>query len=265
MSALDRILKSYRDAAKTEREKGTYFERLSVAFLKNDLVQRQQYSDVCTFAEWAAANGEDGRDTGIDLVAKLRDQEGFVAIQCKFYSPQHRVQKKDIDSFLSASSRHPFVYRVVIDTTEVDWSDNADSTIAKQIIPVVRIGLNALRDSAIDWSAFEVDSKKIKLRSKKALLEHQQQALTAVVSGFGDHDRGKLIMACGTGKTFTALKIAENLAGEGKRVLVLVPSLALIAQTVREWSNDTKVGLRSFAVCSDVQVGKRRKAHKRCC
>ena len=259
MSALDRILKSYRDAAKTEREKGTYFERLSVAFLKNDLVQRQQYSDVWTFGEWAAANGEDGRDTGIDLVAKLRDEEGFVAIQCKFYSPQHRVQKKDIDSFLSASSRHPFVYRVVIDTTEVDWSEPADSTIAKQIIPVVRIGLNALRDSAIDWSAFEVDSKKIKLRPKKALLEHQQQALTSVVSGFGDHDRGKLIMACGTGKTFTALKIAEKLAGEGKRVLVLVPSLALIAQTVREWTNDTKVGLRSFAVCSDTQVGKRLK------
>ena len=259
MSALDRILKSYRDAAVTEREKGTYFERLSVAFLKNDPVQRQQYSDVWTFGEWAAANEEDGRDTGIDLVAKLRDEEGFAAIQCKFYSPQHRVQKKDIDSFLSASSRRPFVYRVVIDTTEVDWSDNADSTIAKQIIPVVRIGLNALRDSAIDWSAFEVDSKKIKLRSKKALLDHQRQALTAVVSGFAEHDRGKLIMACGTGKTFTALKIAENLAGEGKRVLVLVPSLALIAQTVREWSNDTKVGLRSFAVCSDVQVGKRRK------
>ena len=259
MSALDRILKSYRDAAVTEREKGTYFERLSVEFLKNDRVQSQEYSDVCTFAEWAAANGEDGRDMGIDLVAKLRDEEGFAAIQCKFYSPQHRVQKKDIDSFLSASSRHPFVHRVVIDTTEVDWSETADFTIANQIIPVVRIGLTALRNSAIDWSAFEVDSKKIKLRPKKALLEHQQQALTAVKSGFREHDRGKLIMACGTGKTFTALKIAENLAGEGKRVLVLVPSLALVAQTVREWTNDTKIGLRSFAVCSDVQVGKRRK------
>ena len=259
MSALDRILKSYRDAAVTEREKGTYFERLSVAFLKNDLVQSGRYSDVWTFGKWAAANGEDGRDTGIDLVAELRNEEGFVAIQCKFYSPQHRVKKKDIDSFLSASSRHPFVHRVVIDTTEVDWSKNADFTIANQSIPVVRIGLTALRNSAIDWSAFEVDSKKIKLRPKKALLEHQQQALTAVESGFGEHDRGKLIMACGTGKTFTALKIAENLAGEGKRVLVLVPSLALIAQTVREWTNDTKVGLRSFAVCSDVQVGKRRK------
>ena len=258
MSALDRILKHYRDVAKTEREKGTYFERLSVAFLKHDLVQAQQYSDVCTFAEWAAANGEDGRDRGIDLVAKLRDEEGFAAIQCKFYSPQHRVQKKDIDSFLSASSRPPFVRRVVIDSTEVDWSENADFTIANQSIPVVRIGLTALRNSAIDWNVFEV-TEKVKMQSKKALQDHQQQACTAVESGFREHDRGKLIMACGTGKTFTALKIAENLAGKGKRVLVLVPSLALVAQTVREWTNDTKIELRSFAVCSDVQVGKRRK------
>ena len=152
----------------------------------------------------------------------------------------------------------PFVHRVVIDTTEVDWSEPADFTIANQSIPVVRIGLTALRNSAIDWSAFEA-TEKIKMQSKKALQEHQEQACTAVESGFREHDRGKLIMACGTGKTFTALKIAENLAGKGKRVLVLVPSLALVAQTVREWTNDTKIELRSFAVCSDVQVGKRRK------
>ncbi|MGG7646297.1 DEAD/DEAH box helicase [Rhodovulum sp. YNF3179] len=258
MSALDRILKSYRDAAVTEREKGTYFERLALAYLKNDLVQVQQYSDVWTFGEWAAANGEDGRDTGIDLVAKLRDEEGYAAIQCKFYSPQHRIQKRDIDSFLSASSRQPFARRVFIDTTEVDWSENADATITNQSIPVVRVGLTALRESAIDWSVFEA-TEEVKLQTKKSLRSHQLQALEHVQAGFAEHDRGKLIMACGTGKTFTALKIAENLAGKGKRVLFLVPSLALIAQTVREWTNDTETELRSFAVCSDAQVGKRRK------
>lgn len=258
MSALDRILKSYRDAAVTEREKGTYFERLALAYLKNDLVQVQQYSDVWTFGEWAAAHGEDGRDTGIDLVAKLRDEEGYAAIQCKFYSPQHRIQKRDVDSFLSASSRQPFARRVFIDTTEVDWSENADATIANQSIPVVRIGLTALRESAIDWTVFEA-TEEVKLQTKKSLRSHQLQALEHVQAGFAKHDRGKLIMACGTGKTFTALKIAEILAGKGKRVLFLVPSLALIAQTVREWTNDTETELRSFAVCSDAQVGKRRK------
>lgn len=258
MSALDRILASYRDAAVSEREKGTYFERLAAAYLRFDPVQVQQFSDVWTYADWARERGSDGRDTGIDLVAKLRDEDGFAAVQCKFYSPKHTIQKKDIDSFLSASSKAPFHRRVFIDTTEVDWSGNADDTIRDQHIPVIRIGLDALRESAIDWTLFEATAE-IKLQPKKSLLEHQRHALSAVEKGFADHDRGKLIMACGTGKTYTALKIAEHLAGKGKRVLFVVPSLALIAQTVREWTKDTDTELRSFAVCSDVQVGKRRK------
>jgi predicted helicase len=258
MSALDRILQSYRTAAVTEREKGTYFERLTLAYLKNDLVQAQQYSDVWTYGQWAKDNGLSAKDIGIDLVAKLRDEDGYAAIQCKFYSAQHKIQKGDIESFLSASSKPPFARRVFIDTTEVDWGTNAEDTISNQSIPVLRIGLTALRESAIDWSVFEA-TQEIKLTDKKKLRIHQQQALDAVEKGFAEDDRGKLIMACGTGKTFTALKIAEAVAGKGKRVLFLVPSLALIAQTVREWTNDTETELRSFAVCSDAQVGKRRK------
>jgi predicted helicase len=258
MSALDRLLASYRAAAVTEREKGTYFERLAVAYLRNDPVQAQEFSQVWSYADWAKERGVDGRDTGIDLVAKLRSEDGYAAIQCKFFSAKHAIQKKDIDSFLSASSKPPFQRRVFIDTTEVDWSGNAEDTIRDQHIPVIRIGLEALRESAIDWAAFEATSE-IKLQPKKSLLEHQRQALEAVEQGFALHDRGKLLMACGTGKTYTALKIAEHYAGKGKRVLFVVPSLALIAQTVREWTKDTDTELRSFAVCSDSQVGKRRK------
>nr|WP_245875736.1 DEAD/DEAH box helicase family protein [Puniceibacterium antarcticum] len=77
-------------------------------------------------------------------------------------------------------------------------------------------------------------------------------------SGLAEADRGKLIMACGTGKTVTSLKIAEDLVCAGGRVLFMVPSLALMSQTVREWTNDTDTPLRSLAVCSDAQVGKRR-------
>ena len=258
MSALDHLLQSYRRAAVTEREKGTYFERLVVAFLRNDPVQSQQYSEVWSFADWAKANGLDGRDTGIDLVAKLANDDGYAAVQCKFYAANYRIQKKDFDGFLSASSTRHFVRRVFIDTTEQDWSENAEATIANQVIPVVRIGLEGLRESAIDWNRFEATAQVV-LQPKKQLRQHQLDALTAVEAGFGENDRGKLIMACGTGKTFTALKIAERLAGKGKRVLFLVPSLALISQTVREWTKDAELELRSFAVCSDVQVGKRRK------
>ena len=259
MSALDRLLTSYRDAAATEREKGTYFERLAVAYLRNDPVQTTQFSQVWHFTDWAKEHGFDGRDTGIDLVAKLKDEDGFAAIQCKFYSAKHVIQKKDIDSFLSASAKPPFVRRVFIDTTEVNWSVNAEDTIRDQHIPVVRVGLDALRESAVDWAAFEATAE-IKLLAKKGLRQHQREALEAVEAGFAKSDRGKLIMACGTGKTFTALKIAEHIAGKGKRVLFVVPSLALIAQTVREWTKDTDTPLRSFAVCSDAQVGKRRKS-----
>ncbi|WP_415902828.1 DEAD/DEAH box helicase [Neptuniibacter sp. QD29_5] len=261
MDALDKLLEQYREAAVTEREKGTYFERLTLAYLKNDPIQKQLYSNAWTHTEWAHVNGEDGKDIGIDLVAEMADGSGFAAIQCKFYAPHKKIAKKDIDSFLSASSKSPFVLRVFIDTTEADWNSNAENTITNQSIPVIRIGLQALRESSVDWSQFDAEHQTtITLKPKKSLRLHQQQALEAVENGFNGNDRGKLIMACGTGKTYTSLKIAEHLAGKGKRVLFLVPSLALISQTVREWTSDTETELRSFAVCSDSQVGQKRKS-----
>lgn len=257
MSALDDLLQSYRDAAVTEREQGTYLERLSCAFLTADPVQGEEYVQVWTWTDWAAENGWNGKDVGIDLVAKLRNEEGFAAVQCKFYCAQHRIQKADIDSFISASGKDPFVRRVVIDTTEVPWGANAEEMIAGQSIPVVRLSLTHLRESPIDWTIFGIRGEAV-LSEKKKLRPHQVEALDAVRAGLAKADRGKLIMACGTGKTFTSLKIAEDLVGKGGRVLFMVPSLALMSQTVREWTNDTDTPLRSFAVCSDAQVGKRR-------
>ncbi|WP_299790829.1 type ISP restriction/modification enzyme [uncultured Marivita sp.] len=251
------LLRSYRDAARTERDKGTYFERFAAAFLINDPVQAEQYESVLPYAEWAKAQGWDGRDTGIDLVAKLRDDEGYAAIQCKFYDASYRIRKEDIDSFISASGKEPFRRRVIIDTTEKPWSENAESMIRGQSIPTIRIGLNELQESPIRWDTFAARGEVV-LNDKKKLRKHQEEALAAVREGFLEADRGKLIMACGTGKTFTSLKITEALAGKGKLVLYLVPSLALMAQTVREWTADTETPLHSFAVCSDTQVGKRR-------
>lgn len=254
---IDELLQSYRDAAVTERDKGTYYERLCKAFLLHDPVQAEQYSEAWTWTDWATQNGLSGKDTGIDLVAKLRDEDGYAAIQCKFFSPKHKIAKADIDSFLAASSKAPFTRRVVMDSTEVEWSSNAETMLEGQTIPVLRIGLVDMRASPIVWSRFAANEE-IVLEEKKELRPHQQDALDAVRKGLSEHDRGKIIMACGTGKTFTGLKIAEDLVGANGTVLFLVPSLALMAQTVREWTNDTKTPLRSFAVCSDSQVGKRR-------
>jgi predicted helicase len=259
MTAIDRILQSYRDTAFTEREKGTYFERLGLAFFLNDPVQAEEYEAVWTWSDWAKANGRDGKDVGIDLVAKLRNEDGFAAIQAKFYAADTRIQKANIDSFISASGKEPFRRRVVLDTTEKEWGTNAEEMIRDQAIPVVRIGLTDLRESRIDWTIFEARGE-IVLSAKKSLLEHQKDALADVSKGLAAADRGKMIMACGTGKTFTSLKIAEAIAGKGKRVLFMVPSLALMSQTVREWTNDTETPIRAFAVCSDAHVGKRRKS-----
>ena len=95
-------------------------------------------------------------------------------------------------------------------------------------------------------------------KSEETPREHQSLAIANVLAGFGDAERGKLIMACGTGKTFTSLKIAERQVGRGKRVLFLVPSLTLLSQTLTEWTQESIVPLHSFAVCSDSDVGKKR-------
>lgn len=254
---LRQLLAQYRAAAQSEREKGTYFERLALAFIQHDPGMAQEYETVWTFTDWAKAHGQDGRDIGIDLVAKIRGEDSFCAIQCKFYAEGYRVQKGDIDSFLASSATRHFSRGLVFDTTGAPWSVNAEALLDD--LNVTRIGLDRLEESPIDWASwFQRDE--IKVAAPKALRPHQQDAVAAVQAGLTEADRGKLIMACGTGKTFTGLKIAETMAGPGKTVLVLVPSLALMSQTIREWTIDSTTPLRSYAVCSDVQVGKRRRA-----
>ena len=253
---LREILQRYRDQAQNERDKGTAFEHLASAYFRHDPLQKDEYEGVWTFQEWAAEQGFDGKDTGIDLVAKIAGEDGFCAIQCKFYDENYRIQRGDLDSFFAASGKKHFSRRIVVDSTNGDWGTNAQDLLLDQSPPVYRIGLTDLEDSPIDWSRF-LFKQELVLAARKTLRPHQSQALEAVRKGLTEADRGKLIMACGTGKTFTGLKIAEDLAGPGKRVLFMVPSLSLMSQTVREWTNDTEVDLRSFAVCSDAQVGKR--------
>lgn len=256
-SALQKLLAKYRASAVTEREKGTYFEELTIAFLENDPTQASQYDKVWTYADWAKEQGLSGKDTGIDLVARIAEDGTFCAIQCKFYGEDKTIQKGDINSFFAASSKTHFARRLVIDSTKNDWGSSAQEMMDDQSIETLRISLEDLEKSPIEWTLYAKD-KTIKLAPKKELREHQKAALDDVKTGLAEADRGKLIMACGTGKTFTSLKIAEELAGAGKRVLYLVPSLALMSQTVREWSIDTTTPLRAFASCSDAQVGKRK-------
>lgn len=252
---LQDLLESYRVASTTEREKGDYFERLVRVYFMHDDIQKQHYSDVVPFADWAKARGWSTADTGIDLVATLSDGTGYAAIQCKFYAPSHVIQKPDIDSFISASSNELFARLIIADTTQEDFGRNTKETLDKLSKEWHRIGIKDLVASRIDWSQF-IRTGNVSLAPKKQLRDHQRDALHAVTEGLANADRGKLIMACGTGKTFTGLRIAETMAGIGKRVLFMVPSLALMSQTVREWKNDCQADFTAFSACSDTKVGR---------
>ncbi|PJI32486.1 DEAD/DEAH box helicase [Acinetobacter pseudolwoffii] len=261
MSALLNLLEKIKEVSTTQRDKGTSFENLMVQYFLNEPKYAEIYTEVLSYSDWVEKYGEklnitDKRDYGIDLVAVTIEGD-FHPIQCKNYNTT-KIQKKDIDSFLGGSGKSYFAYRYIVASTD-DWSDNAKSSLVDAQPPVATISLLDLEGSLIDWSQFDFDPNvKPVFRDKKQLRQHQRPALNAVKHALTTADRGKLIMACGTGKTFTSLRIAEELAGRGKNVLFLVPSLALLSQTLDEWTQDTMIGIRSFAVCSDSDVGKKK-------
>ncbi|WP_306748787.1 DEAD/DEAH box helicase [Saccharothrix yanglingensis] len=243
------VLSGLRVSARSEVDKGSRFERLVRAFLVTDPVYAGQFKDVWLWGEWPGNGGR--HDAGIDLVAQDRLTEGYVAIQCKFYSPGSIVSKADIDSFLSESGKEGFVERVVVSTTD-KWNTFAENAIKGQQIPVRRIGLSDLEASPIDWARFDIEAPEVLTTvGRKALRPHQVVAVDSAAAGFVEHDRGKLIMACGTGKTFTSLRLAEQVVGPGGSALFLVPSISLLSQTLREWSVEAEIPLSPLAVCSD--------------
>ena len=256
MRSLHNILEAQRDAARSEREKGDFFERLVRIYLLHDPLQKQFYSDVVPFAQWAEDSGWNKTDIGIDLVATLADGSGYAAIQCKFRVPGQSIGKPEIDSFISAAANDTFTRLIIVDTTGGAFGANAQETLDNLSKDWNRIGIEDLEDSRIDWSLF-INTDKVALAPAKEPFDHQIEALDAVVEALATADRGKMIMACGTGKTFTALLIAQRLAGRGRLVLYMVPSLALMSQTVAAWKNDSGEDFTAFAVCSDTRVGKR--------
>ena len=258
MSGLEALLDSYRASIASERDKGTAFERLVAAWLVADPVQTLRFERVQLWSDWARSQELDRSDTGIDLVGTLRDG-GLTAIQCKFFDAAAVIRKEHIDSFISASAKPEFAERLIVETTLAPWSPHAETMLRGQAIPITRIGLQTLLESPVDWSTFAGTGEVARARPK-TLRPDQVEALEAVREGLEGADRGKLIMACGTGKTLTALRIAEDRAGDDGHVLFLMPSLALMAQSVREWCADAVLPLTTFAVCSDAQVGKRRRS-----
>lgn len=251
---LRQILQQYREG-QYNRDKGDAFERLICAYLKTDPQYQALFSSVCLWKNWEEreALGYKLPDTGIDLVAKFRDGSGYCAIQCKFY--ENAVAMSDLGNFFTLSGKGGFTQRLIIATAPL--TKHAADALDGQTIPVSIITLEDLEAAPVDWAQFSIDApEKLTASQKKSPRPHQQEALDAVVQGFASHERGKLIMACGTGKTYTSLIIAEKLVERGGVVLFLVPSIALLSQTLRAWTADATVPLRCFAVCSDSKASR---------
>jgi predicted helicase len=260
-TTLESILAYYREAAQSNRDLGDSFERLVAKYLLTDPQYADRLSDVWLWSEWPDRWNV---DVGIDLVARERSTGEYWAIQCKFFDPATYLQKVDIDSFFTASGKkfgtkdgqRQFSHRLIISTTD-KWSKHAEEALADQVMPVSRLWFKDLANSPVDWSGLDVAHPgELKLQKKKTPRPHQDEAIALSEAGFKTADRGKLIMACGTGKTFTSLRLAEKLTPKSGRILFLAPSISLVSQTLREWTAQAADPLHAFVVCSDAKVGK---------
>ena len=252
MKTVDQYLEEIRKAAKSTSQLGTAFEKFVKKFILTAPGYRERYTQAWLFGECPFMKGH---DIGIDVIAKDKFG-GYTAIQCKCYQADTQVDMSDVAQFITASGKQivpdgkpiNFSQRIIIVTND-NWTSNARVAIKNQQIPVTCISLSQLREAVPDVDAFLKSGKPA--REKRDLRPHQKKALDDVHKGFESADRGQLIMACGTGKTFTSLRIAEDLCPANGKVLFLVPSIALLGQTLREWCRFSQKPIMPFGVCSD--------------
>jgi superfamily II DNA or RNA helicase len=226
--------------------KGKQFERLTKWWLTQDPIWSRKIQNVWLWDEWPDYSG---RDIGIDLVAQMTDGS-LCAVQAKCFDENRDIPKSELDSFISAASRHLFQHRLLVATTD-GLSANAKRMLADQ--HVVRVMRSDLESSISVWP-ISIDQLNAPAQPLASPRPHQQLAITEVISGLNNNSRGQLIMACGTGKTLTALWAKEAL--HPKQTLVLVPSLNLLAQTLAEWAKNSETKWQYLCVCSDDTVNK---------
>ena len=229
------------------QKRGRQFEHICKWFLQNDPVYSHELKNVWLWKEWPDRWKE--TEAGIDLVAEHQDGTLW-AIQAKAYAEDYSVTKHDMDAFLAESGRPQFSYRLLIATTDL-LASHAQDVAEGSAIRVGVVDRAELEAAQLNWPV-SLSDLSAPPRVPKSPLDHQLEAINAVMQGFEKADRGQLIMACGTGKTLTALFIREKLAA--KRTLVLVPSLMLLKQTLREWRANKQVDFDFLPVCSDESV-----------
>ena len=241
----DGILEKIRRQSENKRDLGTAFEKITRDFLKTDKLYQNRFSKVWLWKEWPK---NDGADTGIDLIAEERSDGSLCAIQCKCYADDGSISMKALSTFVAKASSLKIKNTILVYTGE-SMTNHARKLIKDSKCQVIR--QSTFRDSSIEWERFP----RLARKKPKKLRPHQENALKDALAGLESHDRGKLIMACGTGKTLTSLHVAERHSGVGKTILYLVPSISLILQTMREWSDNANIKHNYIVVCSDKSTG----------
>lgn len=263
MATFDELVEQIDKNVKGQRNRGTAFEKMAESYLKNEPSYKKNYKNVWMLSDVPAEYHIPKKDTGVDLVAE--DYFGnLTAVQAKFY--QGKVGKDSINSFVAETGKSYYAKGILISTTD-DWNKNAEAAIQGTTKPITRIGLSQLRHAHFDWQKFSFSQDNdLSDHKDKKLRDYQKEAIDKSVKYFREHDRGKLIMAPGTGKTFTSLKIAEALKVDQHKqefnVLYLVPSIQLLSQTLFSWNDDVSENIKmtSFSVVSDRKATKKKKA-----
>ena len=260
MGHLNEVLRGLTGDDPKKTVQGRRFERLVQAALRAHPGEygRERFEEVWLWNEWPdrTALGY-GADIGIDIVARQTPAYGggLCAVQCKFYERQ--VPTSGVDSFLAASATGHFTSRLLVATARV--SKNGMLKL-RRADPRCEVLHTSEMDRWVDDWRDVIDTPEqleIPPPPKHVLYPFQQAAVVRIADGFQGADRGQLILPCGTGKSLVALRAAERVAGRGGRVLYLVPSIALIGQTMREWSRQREMPLRYLGVCSDPTAGRR--------
>jgi len=234
-----------------EQGKGKPFEVFCKWFLENDPEWSKTVDKVWLWDDYP--NKWQRQDLGTDLV--FRDNEGLIwAVQAKCYGEHRTTTKGDMNSFLADTGRKEVDRRLWMQSTN-KMEAKAEKTLKGQDKPVTVFMLNDFRDAQIEYPSSFADLHQAKVKDKPTPDPHQSKAIEDATSGLKLSDRGQLIMACGTGKTFTTLWIKEAL--EAHTTLVLLPSLSLLSQTMREWAWAGNTDFDILNVCSDKSVGKK--------
>lgn len=262
MSTFNELVNQIDDQLTNQRDRGTAFEKLAVAYLKNEPAFKNKYSNVWMLNEVPDEFQISKQDTGVDIVAQDRVTGKLTAVQAKYY--KGKVGKDTINSFIAETGKEYYTDGMIISSTD-DWNKNAKKATEELSKDIAIIGLSQLQNANFDWQLFDFDSYKKDLTYKaKKLRDYQKEAISNALAYFKDHSRGKLIMAPGTGKTFTSLKIAEALMNESGggtyNVLYLVPSIQLLSQTLFNWNSDKSddLSMISFSVVSDRKATKKK-------